>query len=539
MIFRNWVLQNFPYLEDDFDALTDYELFSKICGYVIKYSKDNEEMKKKIAEFQHYFDNLDVQEEIDNKLDEMAASGELAEIINEEIFEGLNADIKYNKLNQLVDNVQFTMYSDLSSIFGVDLGWAVSACYLKEINNNVYGIICANDYTSNNPTYIERFNIRTFNFNDNTISDVTERYTEIPGHANGVAYIGNNKVLIVGTPYFYIYDLINNTYTSINNLLDSGWISMVTNDDLGNVYGCQDWNYDTSSVMNRFFNFTVDNEEDTISIASFREIPNLKEHLQKNEQGMVIYNGLLIFPSFSNNKLCIYNWDSLEYIKTQQIVAPYEVEFEDGFIYDDKLLMIDSYGRLFEPDIYGRNVIGGYSGNNIARSNTDICLLDEPVKLQSGEYVDLKFSKFLTFMNGNSDSDIGTFGSKLESITIYVTVRTYDTSNGTHNLAPIEIPLYKNIKYSTDTFNWLAYHWQTYYVGYADNVISRHTYFGTYSFRGSEIVPQLRFTFDEKYLEENFDTSDNTSSWDTTPVGYPATLYITKIIGHKKVGLKY
>jgi hypothetical protein len=30
---RNWVLQNFPFLEDDFDALTDYELFCKMVEY--------------------------------------------------------------------------------------------------------------------------------------------------------------------------------------------------------------------------------------------------------------------------------------------------------------------------------------------------------------------------------------------------------------------------------------------------------------------------------------------------------------------------
>lgn len=31
---KNLVLQNFPFLEDDFDALTDYQLFSKMTGYV-------------------------------------------------------------------------------------------------------------------------------------------------------------------------------------------------------------------------------------------------------------------------------------------------------------------------------------------------------------------------------------------------------------------------------------------------------------------------------------------------------------------------
>lgn len=31
---NNYILQNFPFLENDFDALTDYELFSKMVGYV-------------------------------------------------------------------------------------------------------------------------------------------------------------------------------------------------------------------------------------------------------------------------------------------------------------------------------------------------------------------------------------------------------------------------------------------------------------------------------------------------------------------------
>ena len=34
MICKNDVLRNFPILEDDFDALTDYGLFSKMVGYV-------------------------------------------------------------------------------------------------------------------------------------------------------------------------------------------------------------------------------------------------------------------------------------------------------------------------------------------------------------------------------------------------------------------------------------------------------------------------------------------------------------------------
>ena len=52
-----------------------------------------EELRKFMID---YFAHLDVQEEIDNKLDEMAESGTLADIINQEIFDDLNSQIQEN-----------------------------------------------------------------------------------------------------------------------------------------------------------------------------------------------------------------------------------------------------------------------------------------------------------------------------------------------------------------------------------------------------------------------------------------------------------
>lgn len=90
MIFRDFVIQNFPFLEDDFDALTDYQLFCKMVEYMKKslekidgYQLEIDAFSKELKDFENYFDNLDVQEEIDNKLDEMAESGQLQEIIAE------------------------------------------------------------------------------------------------------------------------------------------------------------------------------------------------------------------------------------------------------------------------------------------------------------------------------------------------------------------------------------------------------------------------------------------------------------------------
>lgn len=58
---------------------------------------------------EHYFDNLDVQNQINNKLDEMASDGTLENIINNQIFSQINSDISDLKndvtvLNNLLNN---------------------------------------------------------------------------------------------------------------------------------------------------------------------------------------------------------------------------------------------------------------------------------------------------------------------------------------------------------------------------------------------------------------------------------------------------
>lgn len=90
--FRRCVLQNFPFIEQDFDALTDYELLCKVVEYLNKViANENaltESQSNLIIQFNtlkdyvdNYFDNLDVQDEINNKLDEMVEAGTLQEII--------------------------------------------------------------------------------------------------------------------------------------------------------------------------------------------------------------------------------------------------------------------------------------------------------------------------------------------------------------------------------------------------------------------------------------------------------------------------
>ena len=90
--FKFQILQSFPFIAEDFDSLTNYELLCKVVEYlndVINNENNVEDnvtaLYNSFVELQNYvnnyFDNLDVQEEINNKLDEMVEEGTLQEII--------------------------------------------------------------------------------------------------------------------------------------------------------------------------------------------------------------------------------------------------------------------------------------------------------------------------------------------------------------------------------------------------------------------------------------------------------------------------
>lgn len=86
--FRCCVLQNFPFIEEDFDSLTTYELICKVVEYLnntITQTNNNtlqvQELTKQFNDLKdyvdNYFANLDVQDEIDKKLDQLINEGKI------------------------------------------------------------------------------------------------------------------------------------------------------------------------------------------------------------------------------------------------------------------------------------------------------------------------------------------------------------------------------------------------------------------------------------------------------------------------------
>lgn len=91
--FEAWVQQTLPAIYDD--SLSYDDLLAKMLAYINSLVENNTalstDMKNSIDYINNYFDNLDVQDNINKKLDIMAEDGTLNKIINQEIFPNLQA----------------------------------------------------------------------------------------------------------------------------------------------------------------------------------------------------------------------------------------------------------------------------------------------------------------------------------------------------------------------------------------------------------------------------------------------------------------
>ena len=194
--FKLWTIQNFPFIEADFDAITNYQLYSKIVEVLNQVitnqntlQNSNNELINAYNELvnyvNNYFENLDVQDEINNKLDEMAESGELTDIIAQYL--------------QLAGVLAYDTISDMS-----------------DAANLVDGSIC---YTLGQNTY---------NDGKGAFYKVREIInTDVVDGFNLVALDVSNTLVAERMPDYYINDLqtqINTTNTTLNRVVNKKYI---------------------------------------------------------------------------------------------------------------------------------------------------------------------------------------------------------------------------------------------------------------------------------------------------------------------------
>lgn len=232
-------LTNFPFVEQTFDAITTYELLSKIVEYLNKVIQNNNLQNENINELiklyielknyiDNYFDNLNVQNEIDNKLNKMVEDGTLANIINQEIFEELN-----NKVDELDETINSRLlYFDnieLAKSYDFEIGNIFKTFGFYEVGDlGSSNYIITDDTTFNDTTKIELnnglcarlisenvMNVSQFGIKGDNTTDDSDKIIEM------IEYNKDNNVKLIFNEGIYIISkaikLYSNTQLDGNN----------------------------------------------------------------------------------------------------------------------------------------------------------------------------------------------------------------------------------------------------------------------------------------------------------------------------------
>lgn len=248
--FKSWLASNIPAVYDN--TMTYYEELCALIKYletqvvpalnhnaaaVTTISKALEQLKQYVD---HYFDNLDIQEEVDKKLDQMAEDGTLENLIgsllNSDFFNKSNTIGFHRIMRELIPTSNNPDYSES------DYSTMQGGCYTKD---NEF-VQCSIRYDGTNNVKVRVIDLTTGELLRSAVLQMQ--------HANGVTYNPNiNKLyvtsLVTGstnTHYVYVvdYDSLNIERTlDLTSLLETteGTHSISYDNVTGNTILCTEF----------------------------------------------------------------------------------------------------------------------------------------------------------------------------------------------------------------------------------------------------------------------------------------------------------
>lgn len=244
--FKWCVIQNFPFIEEDFDAITNYQLLCKIVEYlnntIASTNELGEEVETISANFielknyvDNYFDSQDWQQLVNNKLDVMATDGTLNRIINQEIFGEINENL--DNLNNPFNNTLFVgdsyirgRWNDGTTDAEQLTGWA-NLIISQHNLQNCYVMGQSGGGIAHTPP-------GGYNFKDYIQNHLTE-ITDTTTIKNVVVCAGYNDYRYdstkISTAVTELYNYLKQTFTNLKNV----YVGMIGNNSSNNSAGFQ------------------------------------------------------------------------------------------------------------------------------------------------------------------------------------------------------------------------------------------------------------------------------------------------------------
>lgn len=384
--FRFWCQKVLPLVYDD--SLSYYELLCKVIHYLNKTIENVNELGENFVELQqmfntlkqyvdNYFKNLDVQEEINKKLDEMSKNGELDYILNNLLLENSTEIINGNSVFDY-----FHSYNDWDSVNGgCYIGNNNIVIYLSGVNSNIGKLMCINLSTLaiNWETSIDCGHGNTLTYNpDNNCLYITYCFSyETPTELSNVISVIDlsnhnvikNTIQLIEPSYSLVYDPIKNKYYNISS---RGYENGVAN---------------KVSVFN--INFEKESE---FLIKDYQAVKTLT-----SVQGLsYAYNGVLCVIGYSSNNrsvlLCNDKGETLLYKHIENFFNGYRAVGESEFLtYDfDNNKYYFGYSRFNTG--FGGHKMESVAELNVTKNITYPKFEIAPPDLTMGQFISLSFN---------------------------------------------------------------------------------------------------------------------------------------------------
>lgn len=317
------LIQRFPFIEEDFDGINLYGILSKIkesLNNVIAneqiVTENQENVYNSFVDLHNfvedYFNNLDVQEEINNKLDEMAESGVLQEIIT--LYLNSKAFFGFNTINDLKQATNL-----INGSYAKTLGYYV----LNDNGGAFYKIRnITNDDIVDNATIIPLYDnnliaeLITNNANVKQFGAKGDGQTDdqLPIQ-NAINYVINRGG---GTVYFPNGEYLINSSLLINTdkgLKITGNGERYTNKNSTLIFNCEN----SFNIQTPSYNFHIEN----INITNLLSVANYRTKLIN-----LLSGGYFARSIFKN--LTISN-----YYEAFNLTTPSGNDFTDGCIFEN------------------------------------------------------------------------------------------------------------------------------------------------------------------------------------------------------------
>lgn len=262
---------SFPFLEKTFDDIDEYAILARLQRALLEIGENNNNLNDNFNELTvdfnnlkdyvvNYFKNLDVQDEIDNKLQQMANDGTLDTIINKYI---TNTILRiYETVSDMKSDttLQEGMICKTLGFYSLGDNGASSYKISANLQPNESNIISLNNgLFAEFVTESNTINVKQFGCHEDDTTDDTDKLQNLINYAdtNNFEITGNSKKLIISkTIFFSAYSVVKNLYlraikngTYTNNFL----ISV-------NSINVRDWDIAYPlSYKGKFENLEIDN----------------------------------------------------------------------------------------------------------------------------------------------------------------------------------------------------------------------------------------------------------------------------------------